>query len=79
MASLNLALEITSSVIGVLYLSIDIPPIKSSSIKISKLKLFATALIILVASLQTSGPTPSPGNKRIFIILVINNPGSFFS
>ena len=31
MASLNLALEITSSVIGVLYLSIDIPPIKSSS------------------------------------------------
>ena len=49
-ASAALALEITLSVIGELFLSIETPPIRSSSTEISRLNLFETAKNNLLAS-----------------------------
>ena len=60
-----LALSKTFEDRGVLNLSIEAPPIKSISISSSNERLDKESITFL-ASLQTSGPTPSPGKINNF-------------
>ena len=62
-----LALSKTFEDRGVFNLSIDAPPIKSISISSSNERLDKES-ITFVASLQTSGPTPSPGKINNFFL-----------
>ena len=62
-----LALSKTFEDRGVFNLSIEAPPIKSISISSSNERLDKESITFL-ASLQTSGPTPSPGKINNFFL-----------
>ena len=51
---------------GILFASIDAPPINSSSKLKSKDLFLLNHSRIFLTSLTTSGPIPSPGNNKIF-------------